>query len=143
MEALAVFGIACNVMQTISFAHEAVAGGLAIHRGECVDPNLRYTVDHLGSCMDALTRSIDDAQQPTTQESDDLVSIAKEILATGAIINSELAKISSQSQERGPGATIRAWIVFVRRTKSKLKQLGGTMRSQQHVLETQLLVRVW
>lgn len=143
MEALAIFGIACNVMQTISFAHEAVEIGLAIYQGESVDPNLAYTTKRLESSLRNLQYSLERGPQPMTRESRELIDIVKDSLATSASIGNELTQISNLSQRGRPGATIRSWIRFFRGSKRKLKQLDSEIRAKQHVLETELLARVW
>ena len=54
MEALAAFSIACNVMQTINFAHETISIAKRIYRNQTLKPELDEARKQLSEWTDQL-----------------------------------------------------------------------------------------
>lgn len=142
MEAIAIFGIACNVMQTISFAHEAVKVARDMRHGGSMDSILEYNTSHLNTCILNLKQQLENGAQPITQDCRTLLDIASGSLTTGTAISTELAKIRELSQKSSVHAAM-AWFKTITVVKRRLKDLDETMRARQRILETQLLTRIW
>ncbi|KAJ4150624.1 hypothetical protein LMH87_011365 [Akanthomyces muscarius] len=121
MEALALFGIACNVLQVLGSVEQAIRLGRTIYKKRSVDPELARNIAALNTY---------------------LVFIAKECLGCGAKTKEQLQKISDLAPVGSRLGVLRAWAAAVTWGKRELDEPERTMRARQHVLETQLLVRI-
>ncbi|OAA79332.1 hypothetical protein LEL_02818 [Akanthomyces lecanii RCEF 1005] len=142
MEALAVFGIACNVLQVLGSVEQAIRLGRTIYKKRSVDPELARNIAALNTCIQGLDSSLQNSTDAATQDTKDLVFIAKECLDCGAKTKEQLQKISDLAPVGSRLGVLRAWAAAVTWGKRELDELERTMRARQHVLETQLLVRI-
>jgi len=143
MEALAAFGLACNVMQVINFVHEAAQVGKTIYDTGSLDPNLADTTEGLTKSLEGLKTAMDKAPVPLTKDDRELLEIAEGSLSTAADLRAELDKISGSLSKGKAAAAFRAWLKAATGGRRRIEKLDKIMRSRQAVLETRLLIRLW
>lgn len=98
METLAIFGIACNVLQVLGSVEQAIKLGRTIYKKSSVDPELARNIAALNTCMQELDLSLQNSTDAATQDTKDLVFIAKECLDCGAKTKEHLQKIPTLLQ---------------------------------------------
>ncbi|KAH8889242.1 hypothetical protein GQ53DRAFT_870288, partial [Thozetella sp. PMI_491] len=146
LEPLAVFGIACNVMQTIDFGREVISSFRQLYQDGSVDPGLATTAADLRSTAQTLEKSLNSAHKPVTAEESELLNLAGRCMTVSAKLSSSLEKLSSPvSKTEGKLSRVMA---TVRLTPKRLWEKGNLERQEkelkraQDTLETCLLVRV-
>jgi hypothetical protein len=139
MDPVSALGLACNVMQIISFCHETITLCKRLHRDGSSDPNLDHVTSHLSRLSNNLRDSIDAAKQgvPLKQQEKELQSIANECYKASTALQLELAKVANVSVGSHRSA-IKATLKTVWR-KSNLEKLEKTMNTNQRLLESKLL----
>jgi hypothetical protein len=140
MDPLSALGLACTVMQVISFAHETISICKRLHRDGSSNPELGYCASHLSTLSAHLRRSIEDtAKQKTSlnQQEKELQSIANECYHASMALQVELSNVANPSVGSHRTA-IRATLKNVWR-RSDLEKLEKTMVANQRLLETKLL----
>ncbi|UNI23438.1 hypothetical protein JDV02_009255 [Purpureocillium takamizusanense] len=142
MEALVAFGLACNVMQVINFAHEAVKVGKTIYETGSLDPDLAATTGSLTNSFEDLKTALEKAPKPLSKDDRELLDIAQTSLDTATALKAELDKIAELLPEGKAAAAFRAWLRAALGGKRRVEKLDKFMRSHQAVLETRLLVRL-
>ncbi|KAJ3499554.1 hypothetical protein NLG97_g257 [Lecanicillium saksenae] len=142
MEALAIFGIACNVLQVIGSVEQAIKLGRAIYKTGSLDPELERNTDALSACVQDLTLALEGSVDSTSQDTRDLISVAKDCIECGASTRSELQKIAALAPKGSRMGAVRGWFSAAMGGKRRLDKLESTMRARQSVLETRLLVRL-
>jgi N-terminal domain on NACHT_NTPase and P-loop NTPases len=142
MDPVSALGLACNVMQIISFCHETISLCKRVHREGSSDPNLDHVTSHLSRLSDNLRDSIDAAKQgkPLNRQEKDLQSIANECYKASAAVQLELAKVANVSVGSHRSA-IQATLKTVWR-RSNLEKLEKTMTTNQRLLESKLLEQI-
>ena len=143
MEALAIFGIACNVMQVIGSAEQAIKLIKKIHESGTVNPDLVQTAHDLDVCVADLKKSLDEPHGSIISETTEIITIAKNLLDTTTKIRTELQKVDTFRPRESRRGAVRAWLSAATGGKRKLDELEKELRAQQRVLDTKLLVRIW
>jgi hypothetical protein len=137
-EALAALGVACNVIQVISFCHETVELAVKIHKQGSVDETLSQNAKRIEALSQQLDLSIHNTQlassiSPARRE---LSTIAKDCISTSKTLTFELNKLS-----KSRGGTVIKTVKTVFK-KSRLKDLENAMQKHQQVLDSRLLVEL-
>ncbi len=142
VEALAAFSIACNVMQTISFAHEVFGIVQTLREGGSVDPDLDGFATQLGQLSGALQASLSNPPSVgSVGDLDELIKAAKRCVAATDTLKEELNKVSLGAKgKRLPAAFVGIKAVAKKR---KFGRLEKNVMTCQKLLESRLLVRIW
>jgi hypothetical protein len=140
VEALAILGIACNVMQVISFSHETIASCKKYYETGCADPALSEAAGHLKACAKDLESQLQ-SPRPRTKDQEDLVSIAKKCYDISSKLDKELKNITSVSTSSNMLRSARLGVTRMLR-KSRIEALEKDMSRHQAVLETSLISQV-
>ena len=140
MEALAIFSIACNVMQTINFAHETISIAKSIYHKKPPKPELAEARKQLSEWADQLHEELQKHAQPLQKSESELLDVAKRCRNVAKQLEVELNSVmtpENQTKLRRVKAVVKA--PFLRR---RLKKFETTITDYQRTLETQILVRV-
>ncbi|KAJ6787226.1 hypothetical protein PWT90_07861 [Aphanocladium album] len=142
MEALAIFGIVCNVLQVIGSVEQAIKLGRAIYKSGSLDPELERNIDTLSICIQDLRMSLESSADPVTHDTRELISVVNDCIECGAGTKSELQKIAALAPKGSSLGAVRGWLAATMGGKKRLDKLEKTMHARQSILETQLLVRL-
>ena len=164
-ESLAIFGIACNVMQVISFAHDSIAVFKQLHHEGSADPRLRKAADQMRNTTNSLVDSINvnRGNARLTAEEAELLELANECSGIAKKLGDELDKLTNATSSKtmsgtagSPGTTAgtqsTAKISFWKtarlggRTwwkKGEIERLERDLNRAQKVMETRILIRIW
>jgi hypothetical protein len=137
LDPLTALGIACNVMQVISFAHEVASTVKQVKKDGSVDPKLREHAGNLSNTSKQLEQSIDGSNfRPISQNQADLRNIAVKCLKTSKAMQSKLDEIDSS--ERGPVMKVlkMRWIT------NELQKLETDMQKYQDAMQSRILVHL-
>ncbi|KAK5651689.1 hypothetical protein OQA88_11755 [Cercophora sp. LCS_1] len=139
MEALAAFGVACNVMQTIKFTFEVVEAGKKVFRDGSPDPRLQELVQSSTQAYTKLEESLVAIQHPNADERE-LIRVAQNCLNAASALTAEVAKVNR------PAAKGSIWISFKTGTRAKfvarkIDKLKADMGDHQRELELRVLMR--
>ncbi|KAK0721162.1 hypothetical protein B0H67DRAFT_644313 [Lasiosphaeris hirsuta] len=141
MEALAAFGLACNVMQTIQFTTEVSAAYKSLFRNGAAEPGLEKLVERSEQLYKSLNDSLLHAQ-PLNRDEHELVLVARDCLDAADELKEEVAKLTRRTTKgRRLASLTRAFEMRMVR-QGKVDKLKTRMANHQKVLETRLLVRV-
>ncbi|KUL89911.1 hypothetical protein ZTR_02832 [Talaromyces verruculosus] len=139
-ESLAIFGIACNVMQVIGCAQDAVHMIKAIYQSGSMDPDLAQTTDYMKGGLERLKNSL---EKPLNQDEEELFDIANCSLETVRELKAELDKIAGTSAKGKRYHSVRGWFRAAVGGKKRIERLEKAMNNRQQILENRLTVRIW
>ena len=140
MDPLSALGLACNVMQVISFVHETISIYKRLRRDGSSNSELAYYVSHLSTLSGNLRGSIDDTAKQKgslNQQEKELQAIANECYRTSTALQAELSNVANPSVGSHRTA-LRATLKNVWR-RSDLEKSEKTMVANQRLLETKIL----
>jgi hypothetical protein len=141
-EALAVFGIVCNVMQVIGFVQDGAHMAKAIYKTRSLDPNLAQTADYIQGGLERLKDSLEKGR-PLVQDEEELLDIANGSLETAKELKAELENIAGTLAKGKYSAAFRGWFKAALGGKRKIETLEKVMHNRQQILENRLIVRIW
>ncbi|KAI9658091.1 MAG: hypothetical protein M1821_002751 [Bathelium mastoideum] len=144
MDPLTALGLACNVMQVISFAHETISLCKRLYRNGSSNPDLVYHASHLSILSSNLQVSINDAARQGSslnQQRKELQAIANECYHASTALQVELEQVANPSVGSYRMA-IRATLKTIWRQNS-LDKLEKNMVAIQRLLETKLLGQLY
>lgn len=141
-EALAVFGIVCNVMQVIGFVQDGVHMAKVIYNTKCLDPKLAQTTDYIKEGLERLKDSLEKGR-PLVQDEQELLDIANGSLKTAEKLKAELDKIAGTFAKGKHSAAFRGWIEATLGGNKRIKELEKEMHDRQKILESRLITRIW
>lgn len=143
LEALAVLGVACNVMQVIDFAMEMASIAEAVYQGQSIDPFLTTIAARLTIVSDAVSESLREAPAALSKYEEEMLKIAEKCVATAGVLKAKLDEISGGGAGEGSvkkalaSAASRLW------NRRKIEKLESELRAQRKSLELCLLHRTW
>lgn len=149
MEALAAFGIACNVMQVVSFSHEIFNLAQRIAQDGSPDASLADKSAQLSDLSQDLQGSLKMQQQtkPLTENQQRLQRLAKKCLNSAESLTEELDKIKWKTGPDGTNSRTQRW--FLSQTwklwwrKSKIDKLQKEMTDVEQTLQSTILADLW
>ncbi|KAE8444628.1 hypothetical protein EG329_014376 [Mollisiaceae sp. DMI_Dod_QoI] len=141
VELLAVLGIACNVMQCLSFGHEMISLYKKHLESGSADPSVADNAAIFASSSSKLGDSLASAPQPLTKEESELLNVARKSLAAAIELAKELDKIRGNPAKGSILASIRATLRHVRRQRN-VERLEKSMLDYQRTLNSGLLYRI-
>ena len=140
MEALAALGVACNIMQVISFCHETVSVSLKIYKNGSSDLDLAKNASQIQKLAEQLDVVVNNSAAILTSNSQpraEVVAIARDCASTAK----ELGLKLNQTTSSKAGAVGRA--LKIRLQKSKLDDLEQKLMRHQQTLQSRLLFEIW
>ncbi|KAK3365484.1 hypothetical protein B0T24DRAFT_391162 [Lasiosphaeria ovina] len=141
LDALAAFGLACNVMQAISFAFKTASVCKEVFRTGSPDSNLNQLVLDASKVHENLKKSMVSVQ-PLNKDEKDFLDIAERSLQVIVELKTEIDRLVARHQAKG---SVRASVSTTLRAlykKPALEKLEKRMQAYQSVLESGLLLRV-
>jgi hypothetical protein len=142
LEPLAVFGLACNVMQVLSFSHETISLCKSIFRTGSLSPNLANNVSHLSEVCESLNDSLNSKPKPLSKDQQKLLEIAQDSLAVASQLKAEVNKIDNTISKGKLSSAITGGLKATWR-KGKIEKLEKSISSYQRTLESSLLAHIW
>jgi hypothetical protein len=133
-ESLAIFGIACNIMQVIGMAQDATHMIKAIYQSGSLDPDLAQTTDCIEGGLERLKNSLENGKH-LIQDEQELLDIANDSLETARELKAELDKIAGTSAKGKRSASVRGWLRAAVGGKRTIKKLEKVMHNRQQILE--------
>ena len=143
MEPLAALGLACNVMQLISFSGEVISVVKAVKSGRSIDPSAEAIAAQLATASDAVSQSLRAVPKALDADETEILDIAKECLAAAVNLTTRLEKIrggdtSSGSYRAGVASAVKKmW------NKREIEELESMLCAHRKNLEMRLLQRNW
>lgn len=143
LDALAIFGLACNVVTVISFSHETFSACKQFYENGTADPNLEESATRLISAIGPLEKLIEGKSRPLTKQQTDLIALAKSCAKVSKRLVDEVNKITDSAA--GKGKLVKAGLLGVRRAwkKRKLEDLEKDLKRFQDAVESHVLVDLW
>jgi hypothetical protein len=164
-ESLAIFGIACNVMQVISFAHDCITFFKQLRDEGCADPSLRKAADQMHDATKSLVEliNVNGGNARLTAEESGLLELAKECSGIAKKLSVELNKLANGTASKAmsgttgtPGTatgaqkTVKASLWRTARLggrtwwkKGEIERLEKDLNQAQKMMETRILIRIW
>lgn len=145
MEALGAFGLACNIIQVISFTRETISICRTIYTSGAADDDYGYVekaVRQYDSLCDELQKKITAAGTGTCVEDKDLLDLAKGCLKAANKLKAKTGKLVSPSAK---GSALRSTYagVAAKWNGDRLQKLEDAMNKHQSLLESRLLMKSW
>jgi hypothetical protein len=143
-ESLAIFGIACNVMQVISFAHETISLFKQINEDGRSDPGLHKAASQMESATKSLTDSINPGGRATTAQEKELLKVAEECAGVAKKLTEETNKLKIgtaaglKKVAKIPSVLGERWW-----KKGQIERLEKDLGRAQKTMETHILIRIW
>jgi hypothetical protein len=149
MDPLTVMGIACNVMQIISFGHEVFSLARRISKDGSPDASLADKSARLSDLSGELQSSLNMQQQtrPLNQTQLRLHNVAKKCLSSSNNLTEELDQIKWKTESKGSNSKTQrrllsqTWKSLWR--KSKIDKLQEEMTNIEQTMQTTILTDMW
>ena len=138
---LEIFGVACNVMQTISFAYGAIGVYKAINAGSSVSPEIETHGTELARATGDLQEYLRRLQsRPLSKDDQEIERVASEVLKAATDLQKELAKYGKHSSGSFHVSVLKT-VKFMVRT-SRIEKLNERLKNYQSIMETKILVKL-
>lgn len=142
LEPLVALGLACSIMQVITFAGDTIAVCRTIFNTGSLDPSL----DAQAKCLASVCAELEERRRsivgPVTRDEENVLSVARAILDAAAELRTEIENVCGSTSKGKMGASITGSLKLAWR-KRKVDQLQKTILNGQKALEDRLLVRLW
>jgi hypothetical protein len=144
MDPLTAFGLTCNVIQVLSFGHEALSLCRRFCRDGSPEPDLSHNSAHLQSLSKKLLESINAAQTSNklSREQEDLRSIASKLMDVTTQLSKLLEEVTIDGAHRRRTAVANT-MKYLLRYKGKIQSLEKAMVSFQNTLNSGTLAHLW
>ncbi|WAO84597.1 NACHT domain-containing protein [Fusarium falciforme] len=140
LEPLAALGLACSVMQTLTFAGQTLSLCKKIYNDGQPDPALNDYGLELTKISETLKNNLNTGSGVLSSDDLALRDTAEKCLEVATNLAQEMQNLSPQNGQKGVRISIRLGFKTVFR-KSRLEQLEISLRNIQSTMNTQLLVR--
>ncbi|KAH8893363.1 hypothetical protein GQ53DRAFT_805557 [Thozetella sp. PMI_491] len=142
MEALVAVGIACNVMQVLSFAHEVITLCKRVHHNKSPEPTLAQNGEHLEAVVKSLAGRLSQGPHPLMKPDQELLDIAQRCSEAARELIDEVGFLTTHPDGRNRlWATMKTTAKSLLR-KSRLERLQKDLAGYQRSMETTILVQV-
>ena len=139
MSGIESLGLACNVMQIISFAHETISFCKAVYEGSSPDSQLQYDAQSLAKLTEDVRRQ--KASNPRTASQRELHVVAEKCNDAARKLREEIQFIFGHHAKGSLAATLRI-AAKANWRKKRLDELEERMQNCQRQLDTHLLARI-
>lgn len=141
MSGLEALGIACNVVQILSFAHETISFCKTVYAGQTPNEYDEEAVASLATLSARLQARYKDVKPQTSQERQ-LEYIARECNIAVRALEDEAKYLSFHRAEGNLKQTLLVVIKIMWR-KNRLKRNEVRIRNCQNAMESHLLAEIW
>ena len=149
MDPLTALGVACNIMQIISFGHEVFSLARRLRKDGSPDASLADKSARLSDLSGELQNSLDMQQQtrPLSQNQLRLQNVAKKCLSLSNNLTEELDQIKWKTDPKGNNSKTQSrllgqtWKSLWR--KSKIDKLQAEMTQIEQTMQTTILTDIW
>ncbi|KAI1858064.1 uncharacterized protein JN550_012886 [Neoarthrinium moseri] len=143
MEPLSALGIACNLMQVISFTGEVIHLCKQVYKRGSQDPSLEGNAKALSSVITSLHDSLTspESRSPCNEATRELQDLARKCLDATSRLSAELDKIGASRSQGHLGKTMVSVCKHLAKS-GDLRNLEKEIHGYQKVLESGLLVRL-
>ena len=142
MEALVALGLACNVMQILSYASETCSLWKRLLETGDTHPTLRENATAITTLSASLRDSLTNLPHPISEAETQLLSLANSCLAASDGLICELNRTAGIAAKGKLGAAIKS-AVKLRLGQSRLERLAKDVQAYRETLESGLLLRIW
>ena len=144
MDPITAFGLTCNIIQVLSFGHEALSLCKRVCRDGSPEPDLAYNSTHLKALSTKLVESLDGARTSTklSEEQHGLQDIASKLRDVTTQLNKLIEEVTvggTPSRRKSAAKTMKYLLSY----KRKIQSLEKTMASFQNTLNSEILVHLW
>jgi hypothetical protein len=136
MEALVALGLACNILQLISFGRETISLVTRISKDGSTDINLAKDAQRIEQLSNELETAMSNQSNIVSPKYQELLVIARDCKATAKDIKAEMDSLSASSWGKF------GKIVKGLRQKSTLERLEKTLLLHQNTLQSRLLTEM-
>ncbi|XXH00842.1 histone H4-like TAF Taf6, SAGA complex subunit [Hypoxylon texense] len=140
MSGLEALGIACNIMQVISFAHETIGFCKATYEGQSLNLYSEQSVASLSAISAQLQTRYQGVKSKTAQERE-LENVARKCNVAARALEEEVMFLTHQQAAGSLKRTLRIMLKIIWR-KRRLERLEKSLRNHQQTMESHLLARV-
>ncbi|KAF5011642.1 hypothetical protein FDECE_2265 [Fusarium decemcellulare] len=140
LEPLAALGLACNIMQMITFTGESISICRRIYNDGQPDPSLDDYAQRLLGTSESLRDIISRSSGNLTSDDQALRSTAEKCIDVAGHLTKEIQSLSVPRSQTGFRVTLRQGVKAIFH-KSRLERLENDLRNIQSAMHTQLLVR--
>ncbi|KAI8719792.1 NACHT domain-containing protein [Fusarium sp. LHS14.1] len=140
LEPLVALGLACSVMQTITFAGQTLSLCRNIYNDGQPDPALNDYSLELSKISETLKDNLNKGSGVLSSDDLALRDTAEKCLEVTTKLTQEMQNLSPQNGQKGVRISIRLGFKTLFR-KPRLEQLEASLRNIQSAMNTQLLVR--
>jgi len=132
--------MSCNVMQTITFARDAIITFNQIRDGGSVDAQLHKAMSETRNMSTELSISI----QGSSHEDAELIKVAKECAAAAQKLVNELEKLVVGVQ-KGPQKIIKAFGISIKQLwkKNDIEKLEKELNRIHKIMDARIMIRTW
>lgn len=144
MDPLSALGIACNLMQVISFTGETIALCKTIYKRGSADPSLEGNAKTLSIFTKSLRASLESTynQAPPSEAEQELRDLASKLLDKTEELTKTLDQIGAANGQANIKKTIQAACRQLYKS-GLLRRLEKEVQEYQKALESGLLLRIW
>ncbi|KAH8892937.1 hypothetical protein GQ53DRAFT_592971, partial [Thozetella sp. PMI_491] len=142
LETIAALGLACNILQVIEFAYKTVTACKNVLRTGTPDPSLAKIAAGSVGVFGNLEVAVTTRPRGSKGNDQELLDLAKQSLATARELKAEVEKVTRKPAIGSKSASLKV-AVAARLKARKIANLEKTLRDYQHVLEADLLARIW
>ncbi|KAF7561149.1 hypothetical protein G7046_g2983 [Stylonectria norvegica] len=139
MSGLEALGLACNIFQVISFAHETISICKRVYQDGSPCPDLTINATHLDS-MAAQVQALGPTGKLAKDEQQ-LLDVAKACQRIAADLNDEITIIVGQSNKGNVAATLKT-AVKMKWRRRRLEAMEKKLADAQRLMETSLNIRI-
>ena len=139
---LEALGLACNIMQVISFTGELIKTFKAIHRGQSPDVAAAATATQMSGVFERLSQSLAKAPQPLNKDEMEVAVIGAQCLDAATELKLELDKIWDGST-KGSFRAAMAGAARKMLNQHNIEDLEKLLRAHQDAIQQLLLQRIW
>lgn len=141
MSGLEALGIACNIMQVISFAHETIEFCKAMYEGQSLDLYSEQSVASLSAISAQLQTRYQGVRSQTAQDRE-LEDVARKCNVAARALEEEVKFLTRHQAAGSLKRTLLVTLKIIWR-KRRLERLEKSLRNRQQTMESYLLARVW
>ncbi len=142
LEPIAALGLACNIMQVISLAHEIAGACTNVLQTGTPDPSLVKSVAGSVGVFRKLEAELESIPGNPSDDEQQLLDLARDSLSAGLELKTEIEKVSREPAKGKFGASLKIAVTAKLKAR-KIAKLEKTMQDYQRVLEARLLTRIW
>ena len=141
MEAIAALGLACNVMQVISFSLEVISVAKQVATSGAIEPDLADRASRLSELSSSLDESLSGLPTPLAPPQHELKEVAQKCCSASLELRDELNKLAPKGRHkvvRILGSSVKSVM-----RKNSIKKLEKSMLQWQGILDSGLMIRIW